>query len=234
MGPEDFARNLAHVHAIEKLASLPPWLKNPATIGGAGLGAAYGAYAGGSNSREGDRAYGSVMGGLAGAISGGAAGYGVRTLVKTVPEGSKQISAAKTALEKELAAKGIAKPPANANAEAVRKYKDEVKDYLESVREKMQKATTLATEGKHGQDAMNAVDSVRKNFGAVGELKSGREKFYGGLVGGGLGVGYGAYTLAGTKNLNAPTPEERQLSKTAGADPAVYTAVHLGQLLAHF
>lgn len=234
MTPEDLARNLAHADMQMKLAALPPWLKHPATLGGAGVGSVIGAVQGGRGSREGERGYGALAGGLFGAVAGGAAGYGVRTLAQTVPEGSKQIKSAKEALENELKAKNIVKPGSGAKAEELTKFKDARKEYISSQRDKMREATQLAIEGKHGQEAMDAVDKVRKNFGAVGELKSGREKFYGGLIGGGLGVGYGGHQLYTAKDINAPTPEEQQLRKSASADPAAYAAIRVGQLLAHF
>lgn len=233
MSPEDFARNLAHLNVLTKTASLPSWLTNSATLAGAGVGGAVGAFRGAQGSREGDKGYGAVAGGLFGAISGGAAGYGIRTLAKTVPEGSKQIKSGKEALEKELKAQKITLPE-NATPKQQVDFRNAREKYIDSQRTRMREATDLAAEGKHGQEARDAIDKVRKNYGGVGDIKSGREKFYGGMVGGGLGVGYGLYTLKNMKDINAPTPEERELNKTASADLAVYTAIHLGQLLAHF
>ena len=231
MSPEDFARNLAHLNVLTKTASLPSWLTNSATLAGAGVGGAVGAFRGAQGSREGDKGYGALVGGLFGATSGAAAGYGLRTLVKTVPEGSKQVKTGKEALEKELKAQKIVLPE-NATGKQRVDYTNAREKYIETQRERMRDATQLATEGKHGKDATDAIDAVRKSYGAVGDIRSGREKLYGGLAGGLAGVGYGLYTLKGTKDLNAPTPEE--LNKRASLDPATSVAIHLGQLLAHF
>lgn len=206
MDLERIARAHAQKTFLEKRAGVAKAINavaaNPAALGGAVLGAGIGAYRGRAGSREGEKGYGALTGGLLGAVAGGVAGAGARNLIKTVPAGSKQIKAGKAALEKELAARGI-----KASDKAA------VKEYLAAQRSAMSDATSLASAGKHGAEARAAIDAARKPFGAVADIRAGREKFYGGIIGGGLGLGYGGYQLYDMKNINAPAKEEKMIKE---------------------
>ena len=212
MDIERIARAHAQSVYLEKRAGISSALNavaaNPAAVGGAVLGAGIGAYRGRQGSREGEKGYGTLTGGLLGAIGGGIAGAGARSLYKNVPAGYKQIKSGKDALAKELEREGI-----KATDKAA------VKEYLKKQRGDLRDATELATAGLEGSAARKAIDQVRGSgqYGAVADIKSGREKFYGGLIGGGLGLGYGAYQLADAKNINAPKENEAPLRKFVNA-----------------
>lgn len=221
---EELARSLARSD-FEKQA----WV-NPATVGGAIIGGGIGAIRGSQGSRESERGVGALGGAALGALSGAFIGGSGRALVKKVPDGWKQWGSGKKALEKEYEA---------LNA-ATKKKVGDFSAYRDQQLELMRKAEDAASAGLNGKAARDAIDAVRKDkrFAAAGDFKAGKEQFYGAGLGGLAGLGFGAYQLKTTKDINKSDEQERALQeyvdlKEGRTKSASYEAVdRVGRLLA--
>lgn len=232
---EEYARRQAHRVAFEKQASL--W--NVGTVGGAVLGGGYGALQGAKRSREGESNLGAIGGGVVGALSGALAGGSARALVKKVPEGWKSWGEGKKALEKEyMTLNKIKEKPAS--GDAAKTFKDNFNSWRETRGTEMRKAEDLASAGKRGKEARDAIDAVRKSKGYenLGKAQAGKEQFYGSLFGGGLGLGFGGYQLMNAGNINEADDQEKRLQayvdlKEGRVKQSSYEAMdHVGRLLA--
>lgn len=222
---EEFARGHAHRVHMEKQAGIGDALgkagtaakgvfANPGAAMGAGLGSVYGAVQGARGSREGEKGYGALTGAALGALGGGFLGGSAVALAKNVPQGMALRKKGLEGLEKEyMATKGLSAKPTD--AKALKEYKQGLKEHISTRRSSMREAQELASAGKSGKEARDAIDAVRKSdeFSNIGMRTAGNEK----LVAGGLfglgGVGYGVHQLRDTKNINAADPQERALKQ---------------------
>jgi hypothetical protein len=241
---ERFARQHARNVAMTKTAGIgdrfADFLANKAAVGGAAAGAVIGGTRGAQGSREGEKGYGALTGAALGAVSGGILGAGGRSLFKKVPEGFKQRKEGLKALEEQyMKSKRVKTKPTE--GAALSDFKSGLKEYREGVMGRMRKAEDLASAGKHGKEAREAIDAVRAQapYAPTGQFMAGREKLRGGLLGGALGVGYGAYQLKGTSDINKSSDYERALKgyvdsieKRSEYDPAHDTADRVGRLMA--
>ena len=225
---EDFARGHARRVAMSKVAGVSDrvsaFLGNKAAVTGAGFGAAIGGIRGAKGSREGEEGYGALSGAALGAIGGGLLGAGARSLYKNVPAGFKGRKEGLEALEKEYMKKNRIKVKPE-SGKALSDFKSGLKEYRSGQLDAMRKAEDLASAGLEGKAARDAIDAVRKSkaYGSAGTFKAGKEQLMGGLIGGGLGVGYGAYQLKDTININKGSDQERALEayvKSASYDAA--------------
>jgi hypothetical protein len=213
---EDFARDHARRVAMEKVAGVSDrvsaFLGNKAAVTGAGFGAIVGGARGAKGSREGEEGYGALTGAALGAVGGGLLGAGARSLYKNVPAGFKGRKEGLEALEKEYMSKNrIRYKPES--GQALKDFKSGLKEYRADQLSAMRKAEDLASAGLEGKAARDAIDAVRKSkaYGSAGQFKAGKEQLVGGLIGGGLGVGYGAYQLKDAININKASDQERAL-----------------------
>jgi hypothetical protein len=235
---ERFAREHAHRVAMIKTAGVKDrvadFLANKAAIGGAGAGAVIGGARGASGSREGEKGYGALTGAAFGAVSGGLLGAGARSLYKNVPAGFKGRKEGLEALEKEYmkANKIKAKPKSGAKMD----FNRGLKEYRSGQLDAMRKAEDLAAAGKSGKEAREAIDAVRASrpYRGAGQFTAGKEQLVGGLIGGGLGVGYGAYTLKNMDQINKASDQEKALESYVNMNKkaSLEAAYNVGKMLA--
>ena len=120
------------------------------------------------------------------------------------------------------------------SGQALKDFKSGLKEYRADQLSAMRKAEDLAAAGKDGKAARDAIDAVRKSetYGSAGKFKAGKEQLVGGLIGGGLGVGYGAYQLKDAININKASDQERMLD--AYVKSASYEAADaVGRMMAN-
>lgn len=236
---ESFAR--AHARRVmEKRAGVADALgktfANPGAAVGAGLGSVYGAIQGARGSREGEKGYGALTGAALGALGGGFLGGSAASLAKNVPQGFALRKKGLEGLEKEyMAAKNITAKPTD--AKALREYRKGFKEHIEARQSAMSEAQNLSSAGKSGKDARDAIDAVRKSdeFANVGKFTAGKEKLFAGGAAGLAGVGYGAYQLGDTKNINKADPQEQLIKQYIQAQEkqaSYHAAVRVGRMLA--
>lgn len=238
---ERFAREHARRVAMTKTAGISDrvsnFLANKAAVTGAGAGAVIGGVQGARGSRKNEKGYGALAGAAFGAVSGGLLGAGARSLYKNVPAGFKGRKEGLEALEKEyMKAKNIKVKPES--GDKLREFKKGLKNYRTDKLDSMRKAEDLAAAGKHGKEARDAIDAVRANklYTGAGQFKAGKEQLMGGLIGGGLGVGYGAYTLKNMDEINKASDQERAIESYLNMNKkaSLEAAYNVGKMLAHY
>ena len=237
---EYFARAHAQRVHMEKQAGVGDALgkafANPGAAVGAGLGSVYGAVQGARGSREGEKGDGALTGAALGALGGGFLGGSAVSLAKNVPQGFALRKKGLEGLEKEyMAAKGLSANPTD--AKALREYRKGFKEHIATRKEQMGAAQDLASAGKTGKEARDAIDAVRKSdeFANVGRHTAGKEKLFAGGLFGTAGLGYGAYQLKDTKNINRADPQEAALKQYISAQEksaSFEAAERVGRMLA--
>ena len=236
---ERFAREHAHRVAMTKTAGVKDrvadFLANKAAIGGAGAGAVIGGARGASGSREGEKGYGALTGAAFGAVSGGLLGAGARSLYKNVPAGFKGRKEGLGSLEKEyMRTKKIKVRPESGSK--LTEFNKGLKKYRSGQLDAMRKAEDLAAAGKSGKEAREAIDAVRASrpYQGAGQFTAGKEQLVGGLIGGGLGVGYGAYTLKNMDQINKASDQEKALESYVRMNKkaSLEAAYNVGKMLA--
>ena len=189
--------------------------------------------AGAKGSREGEEGYGAHRRAALGAVGGGLLGAGARSLYKNVPAGFKGRKEGLEALEKEYMKRNNIKAKPK-SGQALKDFKSGLKEYRSDQLSAMRKAEDLASAGRSGKEAREAIDAVRKSkaYRSAGKFKAGKEQLIGGLIGGGLGVGYGAYQLKDAINVNKASDQERALD--AYVKSASYEAADaVGRMMAN-
>ncbi len=236
---ESFARNHAHRVAMTKQASVANALgktfANPGAAVGAGLGSIYGAVQGARGSREGEKGYGALTGAALGAIGGGFLGGSAVSLAKNIPQGIGLRKKGLEGMEKAyMKSKGLTAKPTD--PKALKDFRKGFKEHIQARKDSLTRAQELAASGKTGKEVRDAIDAVRKTdaFKNVGMHTAGKEKLIGGGLAGAAGVGYGAYQLGDTKNINKADPQERQIKDYIAAQKtASYEAAEsVGRLFA--
>jgi len=236
---ESFARRHAHRVAMTKQAGIGNALghafSNPGAAVGAGLGSIYGAVQGARGSREGEKGYGALTGAALGALGGGFLGGSAVSLAKNIPQGFGLRKKGLESMEQAyMKSKGLTAKPTD--AKALKEFKQGFKDHIAGRKELLTKAEELAASGKTGKEARDAIDAVRKSdsFKDIGMHTAGKEKLLGAGLASSAGLGYGAYQLGDTKNINKADPQEQVIKQYIAAQKtASYEAADsVGRLLA--
>lgn len=237
---EYFARAHARRVHMEKQAGVGDALgkafANPGAAIGAGLGSVYGAVQGARGSREGEKGYGALTGAALGALGGGFLGGSAVSLAKNVPQGFALRKKGLEGLEKEyMATKGLTTKPTD--AKALKEFKKGFKEHIATRKDSLRSAQEMAAAGKTGKDARDAIDAVRKSdeFANIGMRTAGSEKLFAGGAFGTAGLGYGAYQLGDTKNINKADPQEAAIKQYIASQEkraSFEAAERVGRLLA--
>jgi len=187
-------------------------LKNAPTIGGAAVGSGFGAVRGYQGAGEDQGLQGALAGAAVGGIAGGFAGFGARSLYKNVKPGYERMQRGKKALDTEIEA-ALGKDSKGKWTDYVPfTEKSKRYQYLQDKKTQLSKVRELTTTGKQGRAAIEGEDEALKAMGAYGDYVGGRGRMMGGLVAGGVGLGYGGYQLKNVGSVAAASDEEQRLA----------------------